>query len=68
MSKEQPTCRHLRTKKMYVPALQGSGGSWDDNGTARYWCLKTMAAVGPDDDFVDLHECRPHRRCFESLE
>lgn len=68
MALEQPVCRYLRTKKMYIPALQEPGQGLEDGRKARYWCLKTMAGVGPDDDFVGPPECQPHRQCFASSE
>lgn len=68
MAQEQSVCRYLRTQKMYIPAFQEAGMGLEDSRKARYWCLKTMAGIGPDDDFAGIPECQPSRPCFESLE
>jgi hypothetical protein len=34
--------------------------------TARFWCLKTMGCIGPDDHHVTEDLCRGHRNCFEN--
>ncbi len=57
-------CPKLRTKTMYlnedyrrhpdVPATFG---------TAAFWCLKTMSALGPDDLPADPESCRRNRGC-----
>jgi hypothetical protein len=52
----------LRTKTAF-----GSSEEWKrgDSTTANYWCLNTMEAVGPDDNFVHPHACGARRCCFQ---
>jgi len=61
-------CKHLRTKKMYIPAqadevLSASGEQLDTIGHC--WCNRTMAEVGPDDRQVGAPNCNRGRSCFE---
>jgi hypothetical protein len=59
-------CRLLRTKKMYIPALHTEGDPRDETETAAYWCLKTMAVVGPDGNLVRGNHCQAGRGCCEA--
>ncbi|HEV3410086.1 MAG TPA: hypothetical protein VG095_07320, partial [Chthoniobacterales bacterium] len=65
---EQPTpCRHLRTKKMYVPAQEEAAFSdkFDPNSFNHCWCNRTMTEIGEDDRLVSFRGCtNPQRRCF----
>lgn len=54
-------CRQLRTKKMYT---QPDVGASDFDSYC--WCLKTMAALGPDQAPATAEDCRTGRPCFES--
>jgi hypothetical protein len=61
-------CKHLRSKKMYVPVeadtlFSASGEQTGDLGHC--WCNKTMTQVGPDDRQVAPHKCVRERSCFE---
>jgi hypothetical protein len=61
-------CKHLRTKKMYIPAqadevLSASGEELGNIGHC--WCNRTMAEVGPDDRQVGAPNCNRSRSCFE---
>lgn len=64
-----PPCRHLRNKGMYVYTDEAE----DDNTQADYdntifWCVQTMKGFGPDDEFVDRHECKnASRSCYEPM-
>lgn len=61
-------CKHLRTKKMYIPALEHEVHSPTGEELAHIghcWCNRTMAAVGPDDRQVGAQNCARHRNCFE---
>jgi hypothetical protein len=68
-SQKHPTlCRHLRTKKMYVPeeAPDVMNQAMADSGREPHcWCNRTMTEVGRDDRPVTLHRCVPGRICFE---
>jgi len=61
-------CRHLRTKKMYIPAL--ADGALDMEPSADdqsfYWCNRTLTALGRDDNPVHPCVCQPGRSCHES--
>jgi len=59
-------CRNLRTKKNYVPAYgREERGSRPDLDC--YFCLRTLHAIGADDDAVGPRLCGPERPCFEPL-
>ena len=61
-------CRHLRNKGMYVYTDGVSGEAHDGYDNTIFWCLKTMKAFGPDDEFVGRDECQnPERSCYEPL-
>ncbi len=66
--KPSNVCRHLRTKKMFIPELAHKvyaqeHGAFTDS--AHCWCNRTLAEVGPDDKQVSIQICSPERRCFE---
>jgi len=60
-------CRHLRTKRMYIPALAEGALSLeqDTNDQSFYWCNKTLSALGKDDAPVSVCSCQPGRSCHE---
>ena len=61
-------CRHLRTKKMYIPAQADEvfAESGEDAGHCGHcWCNKTLAEVGLDDRVAGIKACNPSRSCFE---
>jgi hypothetical protein len=61
-------CRNLRTKKMYVPALEHEAFVPDDTEaghTSHCWCNCTMSESGPDDRPVGTAVCQKERPCFE---
>jgi hypothetical protein len=62
-------CKHLRTKKMYIPAQADevfNASPEELANTEHCWCNRTMAGVGPDDRQVNAHHCsRATRSCFE---
>ncbi len=69
---EQPApslpCRHLRTKRMYIPSLAASAldaESYHDDQSF-FWCNKTLSALGHDDDQVHPCVCIPGRSCHET--
>ena len=60
-------CRHLRTKKSAVPALQDPGFMAREHQYSQYFCLKTLHVIGLDDDVVCPGACTEERQCFEPL-
>ena len=61
-------CRHLRTKKMFIPALAepvSNTSAQDVEHSAHYWCNCTLTETGPDDQHVGAESCRSGRLCFE---
>ena len=59
-------CRHLRTKRMYVPALAEGALDHEQNDQSFYWCNRTLSALGLDDNTVHPCVCQPGRSCHES--
>ena len=63
-----PVCQHLRTKKMFIPALADDAFVEKQDESAspcHYWCNRTMTEVGVDDQAVHPQGCNPQRSCFE---
>ena len=62
-------CKHLRTKKMFIPELADRVYA-TENGvltdTSPCWCNRTLTEVGPDDKQVSLPLCSGKRSCFEA--
>ncbi len=61
-------CKHLRTKKMFIPALahEAFSGDSDETGHSSHcWCNCTMTETGPDDRAVGAEACVKTRSCFE---
>ena len=66
--KPDNVCRHLRTKKMYIPAQADEVFSpvADEMGHCGHcWCNRTLSEVGLDDNQVGIEICNPSRSCFE---
>jgi hypothetical protein len=60
-------CRHLRTKRMYIPELaHGALGEPGHDEQVFYTCNRTLGALGCDDDAVHPGACRDGRGCFEA--
>ena len=62
------TCKNLRTKKMYIPALAHEVLAEADDMSQRSphcWCTCTLTEVGPDDQPVGIQICNASRSCFE---
>jgi hypothetical protein len=60
------TCRFLRTKKMYIPALAENALETDEHDQSHYWCNKTLSALGMDDRPAHPCRCQPGRSCHET--
>jgi len=56
-------CKWLRCKSSFGAIVDNT--AWQE-GTATseaYWCLATMEAFGPDDNYVHATVCRGARSC-----
>jgi len=60
----EPACRFLLSKGMYVTGRQNPPAEDAEVGDGHCWCSKTQHAIGPDDDFVDRHLCTKSRTCY----
>ena len=62
-------CRHLRTKKMYIPAqaddVFSASADKNEQPGGHCWCNRTLTEVGLDDNLAGLQSCNPSRSCFE---
>jgi hypothetical protein len=66
--KPSHVCKHLRTKKMFIPQLADEAFAQENNAftdTSHCWCNRTLAEVGPDDKQVGVQVCGAARPCFE---
>jgi len=62
------SCKHLRNKSMFIPALAKEGpGNPDEPAllSSHCWCNRTLSETGPDDQAVGPQVCQPSRTCFE---
>ena len=62
-------CKHLRNKKMYIPALadQAFNENPEEGGHSNHcWCNCTLTETGPDDRPVTPQVCNSSRSCFET--
>jgi len=61
-----PSCRHLRSKAMYVYTDGASQEEYEESDSTNFWCLQSMKAFGPDDEPVTGRDCRnATRSCYE---
>ena len=66
--KPAATCKNLRTKNMFIPALEHESlnGKNEESARSPYcWCTATLTETGPDDQPVGLQVCTRKRSCFE---
>ncbi len=66
--KPEHLCRNLRTKKMFIPALEHEAfveDSTEAGHASHCWCNCTMSETGPDDRPVGTAVCQKERSCFE---
>lgn len=58
-------CEHLRHKGMYVFSVPDPEEFkyYPEHDATVYWCLKTMKAIGPDDQPVHADCCNESRGC-----
>ena len=62
-------CKHLRTKRLFIPDLATDAFAQSDNldEVRQCWCNKTMAEIGLDDRHVSFKDCtEPGRSCYRS--
>ena len=54
-------CRHLRTKKMYIPAQADEVfADHEEMGHCGHcWCNKTLTEMGLDDRAAGIQACNP---------
>ena len=64
---DTPTCKHLRTKKLFIPEAAPDALAEPAGPEAEpfYWCNRTLTGIGVDDHPVNLRLCTCGRRCFE---
>jgi len=62
-----PICKHLRTKKMYLPAEAADVFEELNEHHAEpfFWCNCTQRPIGPDDNPAHPRACLLTRTCFE---
>ena len=61
------TCRHLRTKGMFVAGYDGPPPEMPlIPDTAAYWCNASGWAMGPDSIPANPDRCGRVRGCFEA--
>ena len=61
-------CTFLRTKTAFGGhEIDDEPANWQsgESTTAVFWCLRTMATAGPDDQFAHPSACRAGRSCFK---
>ncbi len=61
-------CRKLRSKSMFIPALDDVAPAQPDPNALRSshcWCNRTLTETGPDDRPVGPDVCNSSRPCFE---
>jgi hypothetical protein len=61
-------CKHLRTKKMFIPAqadevFEQQNGAFTDS--SHCWCNRTLSEAGPDDKRAGVQACSASRPCFQ---
>ena len=60
-------CRHLRTKKMFIPELarEAFTETTEPGHSSHCWCNCTLTETGPDDRPAGAERCTKTRSCFE---
>lgn len=61
---DQPVCRHLRTKALYVHG-HDTPDVFFTSRSSHYHCLRTQFVTGPDGGLTVPESCQPERGCFE---
>lgn len=66
MSERSPSacCVLLRCKSLYYRADERPG-LLHTSDVMTYWCDRTAADLGPDDEVAGHTQCQPGRGCFE---
>lgn len=63
----EPVCQYLRTKSSYT-ADRTEDTLRESQPGAQYWCLRSMAPMGPDDRVVGPRDCLSQRVCFDTVD
>jgi hypothetical protein len=61
----QPVCRFLR-KKSYYTADKNETTLTEAAPARQFWCVRSAAAMGPDDRVVGPLDCIQERACFDT--
>ena len=56
-------CKWLRCKSAFGSIVDNDAWQHGTSPTEAYWCLATMEAFGPDDNYVHATVCRGARSC-----
>jgi hypothetical protein len=56
-------CKFLRCKSAYGAIVDNEAWQHGTSDTEAYWCLATMEAFGPDDNYVHATVCKGARSC-----
>ena len=70
MTMEMSHCKHLRTKRLFIPdlATHAFADAADPAEVQQCWCNKTMRPIGLDELHVNPKACSdPKRTCYEGL-
>ena len=63
----QPVCQYLRTKSFYS-AEKNEQTLREESPGRSFWCIQSVAGIGPDEKIVGPSECNIKRSCFETTE
>ena len=63
-------CKWLRCKSSFGSIVGSETAPWrhGTSPTEAYWCLATMEAFGPDDNYVHAAICKSGRSCCRIAE
>lgn len=64
---DQPACKHLRSKGMYITGLMNPADDPYGMGDGHCWCNETAGQLGPDRELADRARCNNLRSCYEPL-
>ncbi|MCA9713819.1 MAG: hypothetical protein H6713_19885 [Myxococcales bacterium] len=65
IDRDQPVCKHLRTKALYVYG-QDTPDAFSTSRSSGYQCLRTQFVTGPDSAPCVPEDCTRARACFEA--
>jgi hypothetical protein len=62
---EQPICRHLLAKSMYLSGTRELPPG--HNSAGHCWCNLTQDVRGPDSQLVQPRACNSNRTCYDPV-